>query len=107
MVRGSQRAKHKLITELTCSTLHNIATFVIAIISSRISSHNIGFVPDKHRLTTYWYDILIHYAAQLAGRQTCAVDDDVCLSLGMMGISGIGDMLENTTLKFNPVSQTL
>ena len=79
----------------------------MTIISSRVVGHYIGFVPDKHRLTTYWYDLLIHYAAQLASRQACAIDDDVCLLPRMMGIGGVGYMLEDLTLKRNAVSQTL
>jgi hypothetical protein len=93
--------------ENTCCTLHNIAGFVVAIVTPTYRAHDARIISDYHNLTSCWDDVLVVDSAQSAGVYAGAIDDQVCLLPRVMSERRFGDMLEDCSLEHSAILETL
>lgn len=86
---------------------HHVGHFVIAIIGPGDGAHQPGVVADDDNLAAGWQEGGVLYAAQRAGRQPRAVDDEVGPLARMVRVGRLGDVLDDGALEDDAVLAAL
>lgn len=80
---------------LTVSTLHNVHSFVFAVVGSGRAGHNARRVAHQHNLSAAGVQLGVGHAAQLERREAGAVDDDISALAAVVERSRFRDVLHD------------
>lgn len=92
---------------LTCSPLHDVAGFIVPVITSRDRAHDAWGVSDHHDLTSCWNDILVSDSTKLRCAQTGTVDNQVGFLAGVMDKGSVGNVFEDRPLEDGAILEAL
>jgi hypothetical protein len=87
--------------------VHDVSSFVTAIVCARDGSHDFGVVADEHNLATGRVHILVFDATEEARGETGAIDDYFGWLARVVKKSCFRYVFDDTTLDDHSIGETL